>query len=138
MLKELRPRSREEHSMPTTDTAQTDFRLQSTGFLPEYLLQRYLELGFVQRIGPRQIATPQQRYILQDAVRVLGPRSQESDPFGLTGHVSPTRALLERGFELSRRQLSWGRYRYDMEFGFLVHPIADADSSGPRPRLVED
>lgn len=115
-----------------------ELALHKLGFLPEYLLMRYLELEYVHRLAPRQIATPRQSYVLQDAIRVLGVKSHDTDPFGLTGHVSPTRTLLERGFRLGKRRLSWGRYHFDMELGFLVHPLANADSSGARPCLRDD
>ena len=70
-----------------------------------------------------------------DAVRVLGRRNGESDPYGWTGRVFPLRELLRLGAALGPDGCKLGSATYDVEFGVLVEqqPVAEPDRSSTAP-----
>ena len=58
-------------------------------------------------------------FVLTDAVRILGRRDSDTDPFGLLGRVETLRSLLRRGITLAPQGIRIGHATYDVEFGFL-------------------
>lgn len=55
-----------------------------------------------------------------DAVRILGRRDGESDPFGWTGRVFALRELLRLGATIAPDGCKLGAATYDLEFGVQV------------------
>lgn len=60
------------------------------------------------------------RFIATDAVRVLGRRDGDSDPYSLTGRVMSLRDVLRRGGILGADGLRLGPAIYDVAFGALL------------------
>jgi len=105
------------------------------GFIASHDLSALLASGEATQAGCILTTADGQGYALQEAVRVLGNISQESDPYGFTGLVETVGTLLKRGFVMSAERIALGRSVYDVEYGWLAHPIASADESGVKPRV---
>jgi hypothetical protein len=75
------------------------------------------------------------RYVLREAVRILGSASGDTDPYGFVGLTATIRNLLERGFVMSAERVAFSRRVYDVEYGWLAEPIASADRSGIMPKI---
>ncbi len=67
------------------------------------------------------------RFVASDAVRVLGRRDGDSDPYSLTGRVMTLRNVLRRGGILGADGLRLGPAIYDVSFGALLLPVEDAE-----------
>jgi len=109
--------------------------LAADGFLPATRLARLIDDEHVAVVDRVLHCRGGGRYVLQDAVRILGrsdPPDPEtsSDPFGFTGMVEPLATLVRRGFVISTQRVALGRRVYDVEHGVICHPMASADDSG--------
>jgi hypothetical protein len=128
------------------------------GFVPEAVLEGWLRTGEAMRAGAtltflrpppsadprsssraalstRDRGSPGQRYLLRDAIRVLGRRNGETDPYGFTGRVEPIREMIRRGAIVAEGGVRLGPAVYDVEYGFIAVPCASADESGANPRV---
>lgn len=105
-------------------------------FIPSHELSRWVDSGEAVQAGCILTTAAGRRYALQEAVRVLGNISQESDPYGFTGLVETVGTLLKRGFVMSAERIALGRSVYDVEYGWLVQPVEIADASGVNPRVT--
>jgi hypothetical protein len=65
------------------------------------------------------VAESGRKYVLQDAVRVLGPR-HGSDLFGMMGRIVALSELFSLGASVSPTSLRIGNAEYDLQMGFLV------------------
>jgi len=110
-------------------------RLQLDDFIGEDELAGMVDRGEVARAGCLLTARDGRLWALQEAVRVLGTVSHETDPYGLCGVVNTIGAMVKRGFVMSAERIALGRCIYDVEYGYIAQPINGADSSGVNRRL---
>ena len=110
-------------------------RIGDDGFVPEAALDAWQRVGEVVRAGAVACMRDGRRYVLQDALRVLGRRNGETDPYGFTGRDASLRDLVRQGSILSSDGLRLGAAVYDVEFGVLAFPLGGADESGTTPKL---
>ncbi|MCU0690266.1 MAG: hypothetical protein MUF54_02575 [Polyangiaceae bacterium] len=68
------------------------------------------------------LADTGERYVVRDAVRVLGP-VQGTDVFGMTARIVPIAELLAMGATLSAHTMRIGRMQYELQSGLLVQLI---------------
>jgi hypothetical protein len=94
------------------------------GFVPDDLLASLLRAGHATREGALLEDREGRRYLLEDAVRVVGCREQDNDPYGYTGMVESIGTLLRRGFVVSAHRMAINRLSYDIELGVQVQPLA--------------
>ncbi len=76
--------------------------------------------GAVARAGGLLVTSDGRRFLLRDAVRVLGRRNGDTDPYGFTGRVEAIRDLIRRGANVSADALRLGPAVYDIEYGFVA------------------
>jgi hypothetical protein len=110
-------------------------RVGDQGFVSESTLEAWLRTGEVERAGALMTSRSGRRFVLRDAVRILGRRDAETDPYGLTGRVESLRDFLRQGAAISGNSLRLGAGIYDIEYGFIAVPMASADESGTNPRV---
>ncbi len=104
-------------------------------FMASSDLDRLLDEGGTVRAGCILTTADGRAYALQEAVRVLGNISPESDPYGFTGLVETVGTLIKRGFVMSAERIALGRSVYDVEYGWLAQPVMTADESGVNPTV---
>lgn len=117
----------------TSDSAVVDHRRSSVhpkvldpstlppdGFVPEVQVDEWIRAGIVQREGSRLVFKDGRVHGWSDALRVLGRRNGESDPYGLTGRVISLRALIRRGALIANDGFRLGAALYDVEFGVVL------------------
>lgn len=89
-------------------------------FVSEIVLDAWTRGGVARRVGGLLALGDGRRYVLRDAVRVLGRRNGDTDPYGFTGSVEAMRELVRRGATISADALRLGPAVYDIEYGYLV------------------
>jgi len=99
-------------------------RVGEDAFISEATLDGWVRAGSAVRVGGLLTARDGRRFLLRDAVRVLGRRNGDTDPYGFTGRVEAIRELIRRGAGISADALRLGPAVYDIEYGFLA--VADA------------
>jgi hypothetical protein len=104
-------------------------------FVSDADLRALLDRGMARRHGGLLTTADDRKYVLREAVRVIGSASGDTDPYGFVGLTDTIRALLERGFVMSAERVAFGRRVYNVEYGWLAEPIASADRSGINPRV---
>lgn len=101
--------------------------------MSEATLDVLLRSGEAERAGNVLSLRDGRRLVLRDALRILGRRVSDTDPYGFTGRVFGLRELLKRGATLSGEGARIGAAVYDVEYGYML--TAGADESGQRPRV---
>ncbi|HTJ83424.1 MAG TPA: hypothetical protein VL400_17010, partial [Polyangiaceae bacterium] len=97
--------------------------LLGDGFLPDPTLEEWVRVGSAERSGAVLTLSDGRRFALVDAVRILGRRNGDSDPYGFTGRILTLRALLRRGALLSPDGARLGAAIYDVQFGSIAEPV---------------
>jgi hypothetical protein len=123
-------------SRPTLSTSPSSTRAEPAwgdGFVSEATLELLLRSGDASRAGDVLSLRDGRRLVLRDALRILGRRASDTDPYGFTGRVFGLRELLKRGATLSGEGARIGAAVYDVEYGYWL--AASADESGPQPRV---
>ena len=122
---------------PTPPPGSVDVRVRigDDGFVSEAVLDTWVRAGEVVRAGAILSVRGGRRYLLQDALRVLGRRDGGVDPYGLTGRVESIRHLLRQGAIASADGIRIGSLVYDVEYGVLALPFASPDESGANPKI---
>jgi len=120
---------------PPPGSARTDARIGDDGFVSEAVLDSWVRSGAAARGGAMLTLRAGRRYVVQDALRVLGRRNGETDPYGLTGRVESIRQLVRQGALVSGDGIRLGPAIYDVEFGVIAFPFASADESGANPKV---
>lgn len=110
---------------PSDDTPGTGVRRRDVSFLPLDTLHVQVRdrLARVDGLVLTVTATGE-RFVMRDAVRVLGPAGQGTDMYGLTGRVLAVAEVIALGATLSMDALRLGGARYDIQPGYLVQPLA--------------
>ncbi len=118
---------------PTYDTPSVC--VGESGFVPDRVLEGWLRTGEATRAGATLTSRAGQRYLIRDALRVLGRRNGETDPYGFTGRVEALRDIIRQGAIVASDGLRLGAAIYDVEFGVIAHRYGSADESGANPRI---
>lgn len=123
---------------PSDARAGGQVRLGYGGFVSEAVLAGWVHVGDVVRAGALLKVVDGRRYVLTEALRILGRANGETDPYGLTGRVNTLRDLLVQGATLTASSVRLGPAIYDVEYGFVARLLASADESGPHPSVRPD
>lgn len=111
-------------------------RLAPDEFLSRDALDALAANGEIHLAGALARTRDGERYVLRDALRVLGKVSPETDPYGFIGHTDTLASFLRRGFVMSAERIALGRSVYDVEYGYLAQRVGgDADRSGTHTAL---
>jgi hypothetical protein len=110
-------------------------RLAENPFVGESVVDAWARAGLVARTGASMASADGSRFLLCEAVRIIGLRSGDVDPYGLTGRVAGLRELVRQGATISSDGVRFGSCDYDAEFGFVAHLVASADESGVNPAV---
>jgi hypothetical protein len=97
-------------------------RIGESGFVSDATLDAWTRAGAATRTGSLLTTADGRSFSLRDAVRVLGRRNGDTDPYGLTGRVEALRDFIRRGATLSSDALRLGPAVYDVEYGALALP----------------
>jgi hypothetical protein len=124
------------HRPSTGDTTRlTPIDVGPDGFIPETLIDGWSRKGRARRVGGVLWVEDERVHDVVDAVRILGLRHGEGDPYGWAGRVFQLRELIRLGAAISPEGVRLGHTTYDIEFGVVVEARAleeaAADSSGP-------
>jgi hypothetical protein len=95
-------------------------RIPEDAFLSEATVDGWVRSGAATRTDGVLTLSDGRRYALRDALRVIGRRNSDTDPYGLTGRVEPIRDFVRRGATISADSLRLGPAVYDVEYGFVA------------------
>ncbi len=102
----------------------TGVRAREVFFLDQAALdQRVRDRSVVLDGSILLVAGAAQRYVVRDAVRVLGPVGSGVDVFGLTGRIMPVSEVLVMGATLNAHTMRIGSVQYDAQLGYLAQVI---------------
>jgi len=104
----------------TVPSPRTEPRIETDTFVPEATVESWVRSGAAARTGGLLVTSAGRRFLLRDAIRVLGRRNGDTDPYGFTGKVEPIRELIRRGANVSADALRLGPAVYDIEYGFVA------------------
>jgi hypothetical protein len=113
-------------SSPRRDDAVPGICIGDGAFVAETTVDGWARSGAATRSGVLLVAKDGRRFLLRDAVRVIGRRNGDTDPYGFTGRVDAIREFIRQGATVSVDALRLGQAAYDLEYGFVV---ASADAS---------
>lgn len=119
---------------PTATPVHSTIALAPGAFVPEALVASWVRAGQARRDEARLTLDDGRRFVLVEALRVLGRRDGEIDPYGMTGRAEAVTELVRRGVVIARDGVRLGSAVYDVEPGFTVQPAPSADDSGAHPR----
>jgi hypothetical protein len=105
-----------------------------SGFATDMTIEGWIRTGAATRAGALLTASDGRRFVVIDALRILGRRNGETDPYGLTGKVESLRDFLKKGAIVSPSGLRLGAAIYDIEMGAVLTPLGSADESGAVPK----
>jgi hypothetical protein len=116
------PRARRISVSPPTVTSAScpAVRIAEDGFVSEATVDGWVRAGDAVRAGGVLAVRDGRRFLLRDAVRVLGRRNGDTDPYGFTGRVEAIRELIRRGASISADALRLGHAVYDIEYGVIA------------------
>lgn len=97
--------------------------LPTDGFISDAILNTWTRTGVATRSGNAVAMRAGSALVLTDALRVLGRRDGESDPYGLTGRVLTLRSLMDRGATLHTNGIRLGASTYDIELGYTFQVV---------------
>jgi hypothetical protein len=107
--------------------------LLGDGFVPERKLREWVSSGLASRESCLLTLDDGRTFVLSDALRILGRRNGDSDPYGYTGRVFVLRELLSQGALLTADGVRIGTTVYDSELGVLAE--ATRASTLPPPAV---
>jgi hypothetical protein len=91
------------------------------GFISDQRLADLLFQRRVMRVGRGLVEAEGRRYVLENAVRVVGRQDRQmSDPYGLAGTVEPFDELVRAGAQFTGRHMHLGSVVYRVERGVLA------------------
>jgi hypothetical protein len=114
--------------MPAVDSPRTPpisllaVHVGEDAFISEAVVDGWVRAGAAARANGVLAARDGRRFLLRDAVRVIGRRNGDTDPYGLTGRVETIRDFIRRGAYVSADALRLGPAVYDIEYGFVAVP----------------
>jgi hypothetical protein len=95
-------------------------RIGEDAFVSEASVDAWVRTGAAVRAAGLLAVRDGRRFLLRDAVRVLGRRNGDTDPYGFTGRVEAIRDFIRRGATISADALRLGPAVYDIEYGFIA------------------
>lgn len=104
--------------------ATSRLRVGEDGFISDAQLDAWGRSGDAVRVGASLRLSDGRSFVLSDALRVLGRRNGETDPYGLVGRVLLLRPVLRQGGALFADALRIGAAIYDVEYGVQASPRA--------------
>jgi hypothetical protein len=113
-------------SMPAVDSPRTPsnslpaVNIAEDAFISEPVIDGWVRAGAATRTNSVLTVRDGRRFLLRDAIRVLGRRNGDTDPYGFTGKVEPIREFIRRGASVSADGLRLGPAVYDVEYGFVT------------------
>jgi hypothetical protein len=107
-------------TVASAGAASSRVRVGEDGFIPEATVDTWVRGGMATRTGSLLGLQDGRRYVLRDAVRVIGRRNGDTDPYGFTGRVDPIRDFIRRGANISADALRLGPAVYDIEYGYVA------------------
>src|SRR5262245_26945449 len=122
-------------SRPPNPSTTARLRVGEDGFIADALVDGWVRAGDAVRAAGLLSLRDGRRYLIRDAVRVLGRRNGETDPYGFTGRVEPIRELLRQGAVAFADGIRLGPAVYDVEYGVVATPFGAADESGANPAV---
>lgn len=99
-------------------------RVGEDGFISDAQLDAWGRSGDALRVDASLRLSDGRRFVLSEALRVLGRRNGETDPYGLVGRVLLLRPVLRQGGALFADALRIGAAIYDVEYGVQASPWA--------------
>jgi hypothetical protein len=120
---------------PNTTSSTARLRISDDGFVADAVVDSWVRSGDAVRAGGLLSLRDGRRYLVRDAVRVLGRRNGETDPYGFTGRVESIRELLRQGAVAFADGIRLGPAVYDVEYGVVAIPFASPDESGANPAI---
>lgn len=107
-----------------SDFPDTNIRRRESGFLAHSELEAWTR-GRRAQIddGVLVVAASDKRYVMRDAVRILGPHGNSNDLFGMTGRIVAIGELLSIGAAVSASTMRLGTAEYDLQFGYILTPL---------------
>jgi hypothetical protein len=97
-------------------------------FLADMVVESWVRSGEATRAGALLILRDGRCLALQDAMRVLGRRNGDTDPYGFTGRVEPIREFVRKGAVISGAAMRLGPAVYDIEFGVIALVVSASES----------
>src|SRR5690349_3966638 len=85
-----------------------DIHVGEDGFVAEAVVDGWVRCGAASRTGCSISTHDGRRLLLRDALRVLGRRNGDTDPYGFTGRVEALRDFVRRGASISADALRLG------------------------------
>lgn len=117
------------------ETAQDEL---DRGFISDRRLADMLFERAMTRVGPGVVEVMGRRYVLHNAVRVVGRReSQMTDPYGLAGTVERLDELVRAGARFGGHDMQLGSIVYRVERGVTASADEPA-ASAARPEWLDD
>jgi hypothetical protein len=107
-------------SVPTA--APATVHIGEDAFVSEAAVAGWVRAGVATRAGALLTTNDGRAFLLRDAVRVLGRRNGDTDPYGFTGRVESIRDFIRNGASISTDALRLGQAVYDIEYGYLAAP----------------
>ncbi len=101
----------------------TNVRRRDSGFLAHSELEVWIR-GRRARVQDGVLVLGDKHFVMRDAVRILGPHGASNDLFGMTGRIVAIGELLSLGAALSASTLRFGTAEYDLQFGYILNPLA--------------
>jgi hypothetical protein len=123
-------------SPPNTSPFAARVRIGEDGFVAETLLDLWVRTGDATRAGSLLTVRDGRRYVLTNALRVLGRRNGDTDPYGFTGRVEAIRDFIRQGALAFADGIRLGSAVYDVEYGVIAIPLVSSpDESGANPAI---
>ncbi len=97
-------------------------RLAEDAFVSDSKVDRWVRAGAAVRAGVLLTTRDGRRFLLRDAVRIIGRRNGDSDPYGFTGKVETLRDFVRQGATVSANALRLAQVVYDIEHGSVATP----------------
>jgi hypothetical protein len=113
-----RPRSSPPPTMPSPVGTAASVRIADNAFVSESAVDAWIRGGLATRTGALLAVADGRRFLLRDAIRVLGRRNGDTDPYGFTGRAEAIRDFIRHGATVSGDSLRLGPALYDIEYGF--------------------
>jgi len=97
-----------------------EIHIGEDAFISEATVEEWARAGAASRTGNLLAIRGGRLFLVRDAVRVLGRRNGDTDPYGLTGRVEAIRDFIRRGAAISTDALRLGPAVYDIEYGVVA------------------
>lgn len=106
---------------PGKDVPTTGVRRRETQFVAQAELDRWVRDRRVIADGALVVfVSSGEPFVIQDAVRILGPMGRTTDEFGMTGRVMTVSELLALGGVISSSAVRIGTASYEVQLGCVM------------------